>query len=432
MKTIGGETVTVYIKKYPFCAEEGCGLTILEAERAFQLLPDPPKVDNINDYIVMAACGDENGFPFFMHAYEERLNRRIRGFLLREGFRYAEPDRLFDYKLACVRAMLEVLPNYDPNGGASFLTYAHHDIENAMIGQRMNEEGGSFASLDEYKSVRKAGRLYRENQENTRETVKAFAEAEHCSEQTAEAHLATAIKNRSREDFYPYAERDADGNLHQRDPDVSHDDCWDYASVLWGWVQTEWVQEAFEKLSFREQTLLEKHNAICMTCGRVSDWRRRVGFEDLAVLFEGSGASGAERAYQRALEKMMKHLAGHEVFHVLQMRLETQEKNNKKIAAAVYSYGADYDGEWGEIRFDFLRNETEIVKLADGDYIKSQPFAKRAIREIQALGSDTLPKKLTVPFWYEWEAPMQIEKACAFSCNAPRKSSDRGMIIRWV
>ena len=424
--------MTVYIKKYPFCAEEGCGLTILEAERAFQLLPDPPKVDNINDYIVMAACGDENGFPFFMHAYEERLNRRIRGFLLREGFRYAEPDRLFDYKLACVQAMLEVLPNYDPNGGASFLTYAHHDIENAMIGQRMNEEGGSFASLDEYKSVRKAGRLYRENQENTRETVKAFAEAEHCSEQTAETHLATAIKNRSREDFYPYAERDADGNLHQRDPDVSHDDCWDYASVLWGWVQTEWVQEAFEKLSFREQTLLEKHNAICMTCGRVSDWRRRVGFEDLAVLFEGSGASGAERAYQRALEKMMKHLAGHEVFHVLQMRLETQEKKNKKIAAAVYSYGADYDGEWGEIRFDFLRNETEIVKLADGDYIKSQPFAKRAIREIQALGSDTLPKKLTVPFWYEWEAPMQIEKACAFSCNAPRKSSDRGMIIRWV
>jgi len=46
---------------------------------------------------------------------------------------------------------------------------------------------------------------------------------------------------------------------------------------------------------------LEKRNAICMTCGRVSDWRKRIGFEDLAVLFEGSGASGAERAYQCAL-----------------------------------------------------------------------------------------------------------------------------------
>ena len=94
--------------------------------------------------------------------------------------------------------------------------------------------------------------------------------------------------------------------------------------------------------------------------------------------------------------------------------------------------GPDYDGEWGEIRFDFLKNETEIAKLADGDFIKSQPFAKRAIKEIQTLGNDVLPKKLTVPFWYEWEAPLQIEKARGLSCNAPRKSSDRGMIIRWV
>ena len=74
--------MAVYSKRYPFCPEEGSGLTLLEAERAFQLLPDPPKLDNINDYIVMAASGDENGFSFFLHAYEERLNRRIRGFLL--------------------------------------------------------------------------------------------------------------------------------------------------------------------------------------------------------------------------------------------------------------------------------------------------------------------------------------------------------------
>ena len=116
----------------------------------------------------------------------------------------------------------------------------------------------------------------------------------------------------------------------------------------------------------------------------------------------------------------------------MQLRLVSQEKKNKKIAAAVYSYGADYDGEWGEIRFDFLKNETEIVKLADGDFIKSQPFAKHAIKEIRALGNDALPKKLTVPFWYEWEAPPQIEKAHALSCNAPRTDTDRGMIIRWV
>ena len=60
--------MTIYVKKYPFCAEEGSGLTLLEAERAFQLSPDPPKVENINDYIVMAAHGDENGFTFFLHS----------------------------------------------------------------------------------------------------------------------------------------------------------------------------------------------------------------------------------------------------------------------------------------------------------------------------------------------------------------------------
>ena len=279
--------------------------------------------------------------------------------------------------------------------------------------------------------MRKAGRLYRENHEKTREAVKAIAEAEHCSEQTAEGHLATALKNRSRADFYPRTERDDDGNLFERDPDVSHDDCWEYASVLWGWVQAEWVQGAFGMLSFREQTLLEKRNAICMTCGRVSDWRKRVGFEDLAVLFEGSGTSGAERAYQRAMEKMMKHLARHEVFHVLQLRLVSQEKKNKKIAAAVYSYWADYDGDWGEIRFDFLKNGIEIAKLADGDFIKSQPFAKRAIQEIRSIENDKLPKKLAVPFWYEWEAPQAVRER-KLSCNVPRTNCDRGMIIRWV
>jgi len=31
-----------------------------------------------------------------------------------------------------------------------------------------------------------------------------------------------------------------------------------------------------------------------------------------------------------------------------------------------------------------LKNEAEIIKLADGDFVKSQPFAKRAIQEIRA------------------------------------------------
>lgn len=76
-----------YEKKYPFCAKETRGLTMRDAEWAFQLSPDPPKVEKLNDYIVMAARGDRNGFLFFLHAYEERLNCRIRSFLFREGYK---------------------------------------------------------------------------------------------------------------------------------------------------------------------------------------------------------------------------------------------------------------------------------------------------------------------------------------------------------
>ena len=57
-------------------------------------------------------------------------------------------------------------------------------------------------------------------------------------------------------------------------------------------------------LHYREQTLLEKRLAICMTCGRVGSWKGRPTFEELAVMFEGSTASGAERAYRRAVDKL--------------------------------------------------------------------------------------------------------------------------------
>lgn len=74
-------------------------------------------------------------------------------------------------------------------------------------------------------------------------------------------------------------------------------------------------------------------------------------------------------------------------------------KKNKKIAAAVYLYQADNDGEWGELRFDFENGTTEIVKLADWDTMKSNVFAKTAIRYIQGLSEARLLKSVAVPFW---------------------------------
>ena len=73
-----------YCAKYSFLTETK-GLTMREAERIFQLDPEPPALENMNDYIIEAVRSRElRWFSFFLHCYENRLNGRVRCFLLRE------------------------------------------------------------------------------------------------------------------------------------------------------------------------------------------------------------------------------------------------------------------------------------------------------------------------------------------------------------
>ena len=73
-------------------------------------------------------------------------------------------------------------------------------------------------------------------------------------------------------------------------------------------------------------------------------------------------------------------------------------QKEQKIAAAVYLYQVDNDGEWGEIRFDFAAGTAEIVRLAEGDTIKSNVFARTATRHIQSLPEAKLPSEAVVMF----------------------------------
>ena len=84
--------------------------------------------------------------------------------------------------------------------------------------------------------------------------------------------------------------------------------------------------------------------------------------------------------------------------HTVTLKQVKSTKKNKKIAAAVYLYQADNDGEWGEIRFDFVNGTTEIVWLAEWDTIKSNIFARTAIRHIQSLPEARLPSEAVVMF----------------------------------
>lgn len=385
-----------------FAVQDGA-MTMQQAGRIFRLDPVPPKVEDINDYIVSAVReNDLTYFTYFLHHYEPRLNKRVYRFLLTEGIDRYDPLRFLDYKLSCVLAMLECLPNYDPDKGADFLTYAYHFIGNALLDCRRQEEAGSFKSLDEYKAACGIAWLYNNSGKSAKEVIAEYAAEQNCSEETAAEYLTIARQNRSRVPFYTTMQ-DEDGE--ETGEDVTRDDSWNYADILWNGVRADAVQAAFDKLSYKEQTYLEKRNAICMTCGRVGSCEERPTFEDLAVMFEGSTASGAERAYKKALDKLTGHLVDAGVLGVVELKLN---EKNKKIAAVAYEYKAVHryandDDEWGEIRFDFSAGTAQIVKQADGDLSRTNVFAKIAIRQILKLSMSELPKKLTIPFELEQE-----------------------------
>lgn len=158
------------------------------------------------------------------------------------------------------------------------------------------------------------------------------------------------------------------------------------------------MQRAFEKLNYREQTLLEKRLAICMTCGRVGSWKGRPTFEELAVMFEGSTASGAERAYKKAILHLAELLIADDAVHPIHLKQKSKKRRKKKIATAIYEYQVDHDGEWGELALDFEAKTAEIVKLADWDTIKSNKYAKAAISYLLHCKNEDLPKDIVIPF----------------------------------
>ena len=396
-----------YIAKYGFqCLEKN--LTRFEAERAFQLEPEPPKVDEINEYILMANREQKLLYLcFYLHHIEKILNGRINRFFHKEGLYGYDPQRLLDYKLNCVAAIMECLPGYDPDKGADFLTYAYYDIGNAIVNCRRYEESGSFKNLDEYKTIRGIAWLYNKAGSSRKKTIEAFMQKTGCTKETAENYLRAARKNRGIVSIYDTVLRESGKEFSEEfDADINEDAGEDlsrdaggvYAAMLWDSSWGGAVQRAHSKLDYRSQILIERHMAACMDCRCVLPMRRRPTWEDLAAMFEGSTASGAERAYKKAVQKLTQLLIEDGLFHTIALKCKCQKKRKEKIAAATYLYQADSDGEWGEIRFDFETKTAQIIQLADWDKMISQPFAKYAISYLLNCRNEKLPKETVISF----------------------------------
>ena len=368
-----------YAPKYGFC--DGNNLSRLKAERTLQLEPEPPKESDLNNYIIQAQQQkDLRYLSFFLHHYEKMLNGRIYSFWRSDGNERYDPERFLDYKMTCVVAVIERFSDYDPSTGADFTTYLYPFITDALLSCRMLEESWSVDSLDQYKKIRGIAWKYCTSGENTKKTISEYAAEKNCKQETAAEYLNAAKGIRSRQSFYVSRQ---DEDSEETGEDVSRDDYWDYAEILWNGIKAKAIQKAFDALDYREQTLLEKRNAICMRCGRVSPMSSRSSFEELATLFEGSGTSGAERAYRKALDKLTTILVEEGILHAVRLKRKNITRKKKEIATAIYLYQVDYDGEWGEIYFDFVNRTTEIRKLAEWDRMISKVFSKKAICYIQ-------------------------------------------------
>ena len=86
------------------------------------------------------------------------------------------------------------------------------------------------------------------------------------------------------------------------------------------------------------------------------------------------------------------------MIHTVTLKQTECRKRNKKIAAAVYLYQADNDGEWGGLRFDFESSTAEIIHLADWDTIKTNRFANKAVAYLLNCENEKLPKETMVAF----------------------------------
>ena len=199
-----------YAAKVPFYNADN--LTMREVQNVFQLDPEPPQME-LNDYIREAVRKrDLSYFSFFLHHFEKRLNGVIYRFLTRSGYDRYDPARFLDYKLEVLQMLLFCLPRFDPVQETEFLKYAKHYIQDGLLFCRMMGEAGSFASLAEYRRVRKIGAIYNDSGKNRAEVVSEFAVQSGYMDESVSADelLTIAQRNRSIVSLYR-TEQDEDG-----------------------------------------------------------------------------------------------------------------------------------------------------------------------------------------------------------------------------
>lgn len=172
----------------------------------------------------------------------------------------------------------------------------------------------------------------------------------------------------------------------------------DMSQIIWHGVHANAVRTAFDRLTSDEKEYLQRRNALCMKCGCARNIKYGESFDDLGAHFELTTANGAEKAYRKAVDHLTRLLVEDNVIGAVIIKRQKVIRRKKKIAAAIYEYQADYDGDWGEIEIDFANGTGKISYIAELDTTRSHRYANRAIEEILSSDLNDLPKQKTIAF----------------------------------
>lgn len=380
-----------YVKKYPYSYwADGMELpmTMWSAKRIFQLDPEPPVVENENEYILRAQQQPgKDAFCFFLHHYEKRLNKRINNLTVGDAELHCNPDRFMELKMVCVQKMLEFLPTYDPSRGATFATYIFEHLHDAVREFWRSEEAHSIESPDIYRKIRQAGYI-RSQCPDLESAIQRFMEETGCTRPTAAKYMDDAALIRNRQSIWLTDEETGQETCDMIGTAPTPEE---KPTAIWG-IPIEVIRKAFFALKLdRHRELLEARLAIDMAESEALPMSEQATFDELATRYGYTGPSSAKAAYDKAV-----HAIGELLWKDGWARAVNFRRISKKKTAAVYQYQADFDGEWGEIVIDIKNRTAEIHTLADWDSTKIHRYVKELIRRL--LDSDNLPKSGTFYF----------------------------------
>lgn len=281
----------------------------------YRLDPASPREAKFQDYIApYFTDGDITHFFVFLHHYENKLNKRVMGWVADYEMRGHFPD----LKQAAVVGMLKALAQYDISRGVDFLVYANRYILNEVDDYvRTMRTGFTVQSSDAYKTLKKAMAIYNQQRDSGDETIALIAaEIGRPLDETADI-LAAGLRNMNFMDFY---RRYADDEDDETAEDVTRDDSSEPYRMYMRMVREDALLSAYNSLDYRERAIVAARLGFCMDClgteyiattedgSTVQRKIKKQAYADIAIDHTLSSPSTAERIYRQALEKMRRSM----------------------------------------------------------------------------------------------------------------------------